>query len=329
MFRYATSLAARHATLWVARWDRSWRIVPHDFDGRRLSAGFVVAPEDGPRADVRSIAVDEDRRIWVVDSASDRVRVFTAFGRELAGLPRGGQDTVGSLTDVEAVDATGVEDALQIAVTSRGARRHALHLVGPEKTVPRERKVERDARPDSAVLRELRAVVSVQPRDKDAGFAGLARVACGPRGIVVACEPSTGLVHVWRDGRFHFAFRTPGGSAPTAVRVLRDGRMVVASAGSDEHASPGAIHLVDAAGRPLRRLAEGGEDEGAVCEPEDLALDESRGPDRRTRVVVADLAGTRLQVFNLEGDCYGAFGAGAEELESTAESAAERAVEPS
>lgn len=283
MFRYATSLAARHGTVWVARWDTSWRVVPHDFDGRGLGAGFVVPPEGGTRVAIASIAVDEDRRVWVADSAAQRVRAFTAFGRELPGLPRGAGDRVGSLADPVAVDAAGVESGARLAVASSGARRHALHLVRTG---------------DSTA-------VSLRPRDTVEGFAGLGRVALGPRGLVYACEPASGLVLAWRDGQFHFAFRAPDERAPTAVRALADGRLVLASTGADG----GAVHLVDAGGRALRTLARGGEREGEVFEPEDLAVDEVAGSDRRTRVLVADAAGLRLQVFNLEGDCYGAFGA--------------------
>ncbi|MCY2960864.1 MAG: hypothetical protein NTY35_11915 [Planctomycetota bacterium] len=292
MFRYATSLSARHGVLWVARWGPSWRVVPHDFDGRELSPGFVVPPENGTRAAIASIAVDEDRRVWVVDTEAQRVRAFTAFGRELAGLPRGHGDRVGSIAEAVAVDASGVEASAQLVIASSGARRHALHL----------------ARGESL------AAVSLRPRDVAEGFAGLGRVAFGVRGLVYACEPSSGLVLAWREGEFHFAFRAPEGRAPIAVRALDDGRMVVASAGDDG----GAVHLVDAAGRLLRTLARGGEGEGLVTDPEDLAVEFVAGSERRTRVVVADAAGARLQVFNLEGDCYGAFGADADASERSA-----------
>ncbi len=295
MFRYATSLASRHGILWVARWDRSWRVVPHDFDGRELGAGFVIPPEDGTSVSIASIAVDEDRRIWIVDTTAQRVRAFTAFGRELDGLPRGVGDRVGSFANVVAVDATGVEGTAQLAIASSGARRHALHVVN---TV-HELHTLRGARADS------RSAVSLRPRDTSEGFAGLGRIAFGPRGLLLACEPHSRLVLAWRDGQFHFAFRVPGDAEPVAVRATSDGRIVVAAASEDG----GAVHLVDAAGRLVRTLAQGGADEGAVFDPEDLALDEVAGSDRRTRLVVADSAGARLQVFNLEGDSYGVFGA--------------------
>jgi len=281
VFRYATSLAARHGTLWVARWNRTWHVTPHDFDGRELAPGFVVRPEGTARVTIASIAVDEDRRVWIADTGSERVRAFTAFGRELEGLPRGASDRAGSLAGPIAIDSEGVEEDARIVVASIGVRRNALHVV----------------RADG------RASVSLRPRDADVGFSGLGRVAFGPRGLVLACEPASGLVLVWRDGQFHFAFRAPDGRVPVAVRALGDGRIVVASADEDG----GALDLVDAAGRPIRALARGGTDPDDLGDPEDLAVLESIGPDRRTRIVVADSAGTRLAVWNLEGDSYGAF----------------------
>lgn len=289
MLRFRTSLALRHGTLWVARWDLSWRVVPHDLDGRELSAGFAIPSEPGSRALVTSVAVDEDRRVWVADSGAGRVRAFTAFGRELDGLPHDTGDRAGSLADPVAVDADGVEDGALLLVASADARKHALHCVpiGP--------------RADRARV-SLRA--SLRARDTAEGFAGLARAALRGR-FQFACEPSTGLVHAWRDGQFFFAFRAPDGGAPVAVRPLADGRLVLATSGEDG----GAVHLVDAAGRLVRTLARAGEGEGAVRDPEDLAVEDGAASDARLRVVVADAAGTRFQVFNLEGDCYGAFGA--------------------
>jgi len=281
VFRYATSLAARHGTLWVARWNGSWRVVPHDFDGRELASGFVVPPEGATRVTIASIAVDEDRRVWITDTGAERVRAFTAFGRELEGLPRGEIDRAGVLSRPIAIDSEGVEDEARVVVASSGARRNALHVV----------------RADG------RASVSLRPRDAEVGFQGLGRVAFGPRGLVLACEPASGLVLAWRDGQFHFAFRLPDGRIPTAVRALGDGRLVVASTDDDG----GALDLVDAAGRPIRALARGGTDPDDLADPEDLAVLETVGSDRRTRVVVADSAGTRLAVWNLEGDSYGAF----------------------
>lgn len=293
MLRFRTALALRHGTLWVARWDLSWRVVPHDLDGRELAGGFAIPSEPGSRALVASIAVDEDRRVWVADAGAGRVRAFTAFGRELEGLPRDDGDRVGSLADPVSVDADGVEDGAVLLVACAGARKHALHLV-------------------SLAPRASRARVSLRARDTAEGFAGLARAALRGRSQF-ACEPSTGLVHAWRDGQHFFAFRAPGGGAPVAVRALADGRLVVATSGEASSADGGAVHLVDAAGRLVRTLARGSAVEGAgagdLQDPEDLVVEDGEHSDARRRVVVADAAGSRFQVFNLEGDCYGAFGA--------------------
>jgi len=284
MLRFRTSLALRHGILWVARWDLSWRVVPHDLDGIELSAGFAIPGESAGRALVTSIAVDEDRRVWVSDAGAGRVRTFSAFGRELEGLPRGDGDRAGSIADPISVDADGVEDGAVLLVASAGARKHALHLVpiGPRANPAR---------------------VSLRARDTAEGFAGLARAALRGR-FQFACEPSTGLVHAWRDGQFFFAFRAPDAGVPVAVRPLPDGRLVLATSGDDG----GAVHLLDAAGRLVRTLARGGDGEGDVADPEDLAVEDGDASDARRRVVVADAAGSRFQVFSLEGDCYGAFG---------------------
>jgi hypothetical protein len=146
--------------------------------------------------------------------------------------------------------------------------------------------------------------VSLRARDTTRGFAGLARASLRGR-HAFACEPSTGLVHAWRESQFFFAFAAPDGGAPVAVRALPDGRIVLATGGDDG----GAVHLLDAAGRLVRTLARGGTQEGDVQDPEDLAVEDGPASDARRRVVVADAAGSRFQVFNLEGHCYGAFGA--------------------
>jgi hypothetical protein len=53
-------------------------------------------------------------------------------------------------------------------------------------------------------------------------------------------------------------------------------------------------------------LAEGGVGDGCVHEPDDLAVEEAEC-DRRSRVAVLDRDAERVQVFNLEGRCHGAF----------------------
>ncbi|MDF1798529.1 MAG: hypothetical protein P1V81_05095, partial [Planctomycetota bacterium] len=75
-----------------------------------------------------------------------------------------------------------------------------------------------------------------------------------------------------------------------------------------------AVLLLDPGGHLLRVLVHGHDEavdgpdvpEGLVSGPVDLVVEETE-LDRRSRLVLCDLEGTRVQVFNLEGRCYGSF----------------------
>ena len=117
----------------------------------------------------------------------------------------------------------------------------------------------------------------------------------------------------------HFAFQIPvndpgdtqrtgsgaggraGGFQPVAAVPLPDGRIVVAQGGVQS-----ALFVVDAAGRLQRVLARTGVEQGCVFEPADVAVELSER-DRTTRVVAIDMDAERVQVFTLEGRCYGSF----------------------
>ena len=132
----------------------------------------------------------------------------------------------------------------------------------------------------------------------------------GVRGIgrwedhLLVCE-SVGVVQVFRGHEFHFAYPVPGRAGgrfePTSIATLPDARAVLAVAGEES-----ALLLVDRSGRLLRVIAEAGEQEGCVVDPSDVALAEG-SEDRTTRVCVIDRDGDRIQVFTLDGHCYGAF----------------------
>ena len=62
--------------------------------------------------------------------------------------------------------------------------------------------------------------------------------------------------------------------------------------------------LLARTGRVLKVLAAQGRDGGEVSGPEDVVVLE-QGLDRDSRMVVLDECGERVQVFNLEGRCYG------------------------
>ncbi len=64
--------------------------------------------------------------------------------------------------------------------------------------------------------------------------------------------------------------------------------------------------LTDSTGRVLRVLAEHGEAEGQVFEPNDLAA-EPVEPNAPRRFAVIDRDAERVQVLTLDGRCYGSF----------------------
>jgi hypothetical protein len=290
------SLAQHHGVLYVARHARNAEVRTYDFDGARIGEGFFFGGQGGGRASADGIAVDADHRIWVADSASRAVRVFTVFGAELAGfgeVPGHAQfrdhagpelDAMGTLGEPRAVAVDGVEDELRVLVGSGGLRRHALQIFD-RSGAPRK---------------------SLRPRgDPDMRFQDVARVALRGR-FAYACERGTSAVQVFRDDEFHFMFKVPRPRGvqtdpePRAVHALSDGRVLVATSG----AGASAVHVFEPSGRWIRALIAEGETSGSVFEPTDIAVDEGAS-DRRTRIAVIDLDGDRVQVFTLEGVCYG------------------------
>ncbi len=282
----AGSLAYKRGVLYVGSEERTAHVRSFDLDGRELEAGFSFAGEDGGAASVRGLDVDEDHRLWVADEVGCRLRAFSLFGDPLAGVPGlegGDHDRGGVLGRVIDVATRGSDEAQELLVASGGRRRHALQVLGL----------------GGGGARSLRSLGQV-----DREFRDLAGVAW-EGDTSWACERGGGRVQVHRDGDFHFAFQldVPAGRCflPNAVAPCGDGRLVLAQGGEAS-----ALSLLDRSGRVLRVLAEGGEREGQVSEPGDVVVAPD-GDDRHTRVLVIDGEGTRVQVFNLEGDCYGTF----------------------
>jgi hypothetical protein len=278
------SLAFGSGVLHVARHARSAEIRTYDMDGGRIGEGFSFAGLDGNAASADGIAVDADMRIWVADGSSRAVRTFTVFGGELASWKAA--DDSGALAWPATLAIQGVEDETRILVAARGERPGALQLFDRH----------------GAVLRTLRS-----RGDPQMLFHDLVRVSMHER-LVFACERGSALVQVFRDGEFHWAFHLPRArgarrtSEPRCVRALADGRLVVATGGEGNS----AVHLLDANANLERTLAAEGTETGQVFEPTDLAIDEGES-DRRSRVAVIDHDGDRVQVFTLEGVCYGSF----------------------
>ena len=281
------SLALCGGILHLARHARTAEIRTYDLDGGRIGEGFRFAGRDGGQASADGIAVDVDMRIWVADRASNAVRRFTVFGAELEPFCADGQaDSAGQVCAPCSVAVTGVEGETRVLVGSRGTRRHAAQMFD----------------------REGRWLNSLRPRgDPALCFEDVVRVTLDGR-LALVCEKGTGLVQVFRDGEFHCALRPPrartarADPVPRAARALTDGRFVVATGGE----GTGGVHLLDRNGRLIHTIAYPGEGAAEVFEPSDIAIDESDA-DRRTRVAVVDSDGDRVQVFTLEGVCYGSF----------------------
>lgn len=273
------SLALRHGVVWVGRHAQTARIAPYDLDGAPLGPGFTFRGEAGEPASIAALSVDGDRRLWIADEAGRAVRVFSAFGRELAAM----KGERGALSAPCAIAVDGLEHETRVLVASG----------------------ERAPRTVEAFTRDGDRLCALRSRgDPERAFDGVRAVALRER-FAWACEARTGWVQVFRDFAFHFTFALPGTRAgraiPLALEPLADGRVLVAAGGSES-----AVWLVDRSGRATARVAAHGSQSGRVLEPCALAVEEGDA-DRRTRVFVLDSDADRVQVFTLDGDCYGAF----------------------
>jgi hypothetical protein len=276
-------LTLKDGVLYVGRHERTAHVRPYDLDGRALAPGFSFRGPEGEPVVLAGLDIDADHHLWVADSASARVRAFSVFGREARAFAgRGERDERGSLGVLVDVAVATRDDDPVLVVASGGWRRHAVQLF----------------RSDG------RWIGSLRPGGNPLGrFHGVGRVAALGRMIYV-CETRAGRVQVFRDGEFHFAFSLPVASAgrfePVSAAPLDDGRLVIAAGGT--HA---ALLLVDAAGRLQEVLAERGEEAGKVLDPGDVAVEEGAGG-ASTRIALIDRDAERVQVFTLDGRCFGA-----------------------
>ncbi|MBL8857994.1 MAG: hypothetical protein JNL28_05795 [Planctomycetes bacterium] len=281
------SLALCGGILHLARHARTAEIRTYDLDGGRIGEGFRFAGCDGGAASADGIAVDVDMRIWVADRTSKALRRFTVFGAELEPWrAASSEDLPGHTGEPASVAVVGVEGDARVLVGTRGARRHAVQWFD----------------------RDGRRLASLRSRgDPQAAFDDVVRVALDGR-FALVCEQGSGLVQVFRDGESHCALRPPRArharrdSIPRAAHALSDGRFVVATGGEENS----GVHLLDRNGRVRHTICHPGQGAAEVFEPCDIAIDEGDS-DRRTRVAVVDSDGDRVQVFTLEGVCYGSF----------------------
>jgi hypothetical protein len=280
------SLCLAENVLYVGRQAKTASVTSYDLDGRKLQEHFRFRDSRSGRSSASGLAVDADHRIWVADSAAARLRTFTLFGREVAvlgGESRDREDRAGSLGTPVDVLALGRDEELEIVVASGGERRHAVQRLNVER----------------GRTRSLRSL-----GDVEGSFQDVVRLAFHDRHLWI-CERRARRVQVFRDGEFHYAFRVPlarGGFAePAGIAPLEDGRVAIAVTGETS-----GVLLTDRSGQLLEVLAEGGEEGGRVQDPCALVL-ERGSSDRRARIAVLDRGGDRIQLFNLEGRCYGSF----------------------
>jgi hypothetical protein len=278
-------LTLKEGVLYVGRHELTAHVRPYDLDGRPLSAGFSFRGPAGEPVVLGGLDIDDDHHLWIADSAAGCVRSFSVFGREVrsfAGSAESERDERGSLGAPVDVAVVGRGDESVLAVATAGWRRHAVQLF----------------RPDGHWIGSLR------PQGSSVGrFHGVRRVAALGRMLYV-CETRAGRVQVYRDGEFHFAFSLPVASAgrfePASLAPLADGRLVIAAGGLHS-----GLLLVDPAGRLQAVLAERGEETGRVVDPGDVAVEEVDGAGA-TRIAVIDRDAERVQVFTLDGRCFGA-----------------------
>ncbi len=296
----AGSLALSNGLLFVGSEEKTARVGVFDLDGHRVGAGFSFRDERLGRSSAAGLAVDEDRRVWVADTPASRVRCFSLFGREEAGLglavdaPRAPEDVRSEelgVPDARATIRLPVDVALdtsaeepRLVVGCGGERRHAVQVYDGEGGY----------------------VFSPAPcGDPHGRYQGVSGVDCVGRWLFVA-ERAGARVQVFRDGAFHFSVdahpEDAPDFAPVAVAGLQDGRFLILTEGEDAS----GLFLLDPAGRLLRVLATHGDHEGGVLHPGDVVVEEADREDR-TRVVVVDQEAERVQVFTLDGRCYGAF----------------------
>lgn len=282
------ALTLHRSVLWVGRHAKTAMIASYDLDGTPLESHFHFRDEEAGRSSVAGLAVDADHRVWVADQAAGKLRAFTPFGVEVACVGAGagtggerGEDRRGELGQPSDVLARGEDDDLVLCVSSAGRRRHALQ----------------ELHPTSGAIRSLRPPQG--PRDR---FRDLCDLAW--RGDeLLACERGSGAVRVYSEGVHVGDLSLPldwgADDEAWAVQPLRDGRTVLAVGGASS-----AVLLLARTGRVLKVLAAEGRDGGEVSGPEDVVVLE-QGLDRDSRMVVLDECGERVQVFNLEGRCYG------------------------
>ena len=293
-------MVAHQGVVYLAGGTDAGRVDLFDLGGRRLEGGFEVHPvaeRTGPlaRVELAGLGIDDDRRLWLADGAARAVRGFTVFGQEglRLGAPQerlvhGDPDVAGVIGIPSAVAAHGHDEDLRLLVGSAGHRRHGLHLFTTGGQLVR----------------------SLLPRGDGHGrFEGISAVAIG--GVrLFAAEQRAARIQVF-EGTEHCFDVEPrdGRGRPVRVAALDSetgSELLLASAGTTDGEQGEVLFLEERHWDRPTRIAQAGDEPGRVQGPLAVALtrEEARG---ERLAVVADRFGTRLQLFALDGTCYGEF----------------------
>lgn len=279
------SLCQANGVLYVGRHAKSASITAFDLDGRLLQRIVDFKDEAVGRSSASGICVDADHRLWVADGPAGCVRGFTLFGQQIAhlGADDGEEDQRGALGVPVDVLTTGEEEELVLVVASAGIRRHAVQVLDPSGG----------------------RTLSLRPLgDPHGRFQEVCALATRGEKELLVLESKAPRIQVFRGGDFHFSIPLPQGlgqGRARAMSVAPDGRIVVALGGP----AAGVI-VLDDEGRVLNQVALTGEADGQVEDPCGLAIVPRDGA-QAERVFVLDRFGDRVQVFTLDGSCYGAF----------------------
>lgn len=277
-------LALARGLLHVGLSAKTAEVRVFDLEGRLLRAPVRFKDERTGRSAIGGLALDGDRRLWVVDAAAGRLRTFSAFGREAGGFDLGvpaeerAPVLPGRVWRPVDVEVQGTSEAGWLALAGGGEQRHAVQLFTLE----------------GAFLGALRS-----HGDGAREFRGVTALAARGEELFVV-EGAGRTVQVFRAREFHYAFQLAarGGALhePCALAALPDGRLLCLCRAPEE-----ALFLLEPSGRVLARLDSPGGSE-ALLEPIDLAFDAAA-----RRIYVLDLAGLRVQVLSLEGQVLGTF----------------------
>ncbi len=281
------SLCQAGGVLYVGRHAKSASVTAFDLDGRLLQGIAEFRDGDAGRSSASGICVDEDHRLWVADGPGGCVRGFTLFGKQIAHLGTEIQgdpvDRRGALGTPVDVLASGADEEMVLVVASEGIRRHAVQVLDPEGG----------------------RTLSLRPLgDPHGRFQGVCALAARGEKELLVLESGVPRIQVFRGGHFHFSIPVdPGreGGRARALAITPEGLVAVAFGGGDA-----GVRVFDDNGRVVQRVAQGGSGEGQVEDACGLAVMPRDGA-QPARVFVLDRYGDRVQVFTLDGHCYGAF----------------------